>query len=96
MDVVGANQLRIRLELSDEDDLIGGMQKIANRIALGVMLGSLTIGAALLMRVETRFHLFEYPGLAIIFFLAAAGGAVALMIDIIYYDARGRRGPRRK
>ncbi len=96
MDVVGGNELRIRLELFDEQELIAGMQKIANRIAMGVLLGSLTIGAAFIMRIETPFRLFGYPGLAILFFLAAAGGAVALMVDILYYDARARRGPRRR
>ena len=37
------------------------------------------IGAALLMRVPTSFQIFGYPGLAIICFLAAAGGGLWLV-----------------
>jgi len=44
------------------------------------------IGAPLLMRVETSFRLFGYPGLAIIFFLLAAAAAVWLIVIILFYD----------
>lgn len=89
LDVVGDNKLRLEVDAFDEKRFIEGMQKIANRIALGILLGSMVVGAALMMRVETRFRLFEYPGLAIVFFLAAAAGAIALMVDILFSDERG-------
>lgn len=37
---------------------------MANRITLGLVLAALIVGAALLMRVETTFRLFGYPGFA--------------------------------
>jgi hypothetical protein len=40
----------------------------------------------MLMHIETRFRILGYPGVAIIFFLLAAGGAVALMINILFKD----------
>jgi hypothetical protein len=40
----------------------------------------------MLMRVETSFRIFGYPGLAIIFFLLAAGGGIALMLSILLKD----------
>lgn len=85
------NELSVRVDALDETRLIAGLQKIANRIAMGVMLGSLVIGAALMMRVETSFRIFEYPGLAILLFLAAAMGAVGLMVDILASDERRER-----
>jgi ubiquinone biosynthesis protein len=94
LDVVGDNRLEVRVTAFDEKMLIEGLQKIANRIALGVVLGSLIIGAALLMRVETRFTLFGYPGLAILLFLSAAAGAVALVVDILSSDEKRARRPR--
>ena len=38
------------------------------------------------MRVETTFRIWGYPGLAIIFFLAAAGAGIVLLINILFYD----------
>ena len=67
-----------------------GFQKVANRIAVGLILAALIVGAALLMRVETSFRIWGYPGLAIIFFLAAAGGGIALLVNILFYDKSGR------
>ena len=50
----------------------------------------LIIGAALLMRVETSFRLFGYPGLAILLFLAAAAGGLMLVISIVMNDIKAR------
>jgi hypothetical protein len=38
------------------------------------------------MRVETNFRIWGYPGLAIIFFLAAATCGVVLLVNILFYD----------
>lgn len=94
LDVVGDNRLEVKVKAFDEKLLIEGLQKIANRIAVGVILGSLIIGAALMMRVETSWRLFGYPGLAIVLFLAAAGGGVALVVDVLYSDEKRQRQPR--
>ena len=51
-----------------------------------VAIAALIIGAALLMRVETSFRIWGYPGLAIIFFLVAAGAGVVLLLNILFYD----------
>jgi predicted unusual protein kinase regulating ubiquinone biosynthesis (AarF/ABC1/UbiB family) len=95
LDVLGGNELRVKVDTVDEKLLIDGMQKIANRIALGVVLGALIIGAALLMRVETTFKIFQYPGLAIILFLGAAVASIVLVVDILYYDQGGKASIRR-
>ena len=63
-----------------------GFQKVANRITLGLLLAALIIGAAMLMHVETSYRILGYPGLAIIFFLLAAGGGIALMLTILLKD----------
>jgi hypothetical protein len=43
--------------------------------------------------LETPFKLFGYPGLAILFFLAAAAGGCALMYDIMFHDEGKKTGP---
>jgi multisubunit Na+/H+ antiporter MnhE subunit len=63
-----------------------GMQKIANRLTTGLILAALIIGAALMMRVQTRFTIWGYPGIAMLFFLGAALIAVYLMAGILKAD----------
>ena len=40
----------------------------------------------MMMRVETTFRIWGYPGLAILLFLSAAGAGVILLINILFYD----------
>lgn len=91
MDAITNAELEIKVKAVDADIALDGMQKIANRITCGVVLAALIIGASLLMRVETRFRLFGYPGLAILLFLAAAAGAFYLVGSIFMQDYRSRK-----
>ncbi|HEY5896030.1 MAG TPA: AarF/UbiB family protein [Burkholderiales bacterium] len=93
LDRVAENDLELKVDALDEARLMEGMQKVANRITLGLVLAALIIGAALLMRVETSFRLLGYPGLAILLFLAAAIGGVGLVISILLTDIRAKRNP---
>jgi predicted unusual protein kinase regulating ubiquinone biosynthesis (AarF/ABC1/UbiB family) len=92
LDRVAENEFRIKVDTIDEATIMEGLQKVANRIALGLLLAALIVGAALLMRVETDFRLFGYPGLAIVLFLGAAACGIGLVIAILMSDIRsGRR-----
>ncbi len=91
LDAVTNNEIKLNIEVVDEDALIEGMQKIANRITLGLLLAALIVGAAMLMRVETSFRLFGYPGFAMLFFLVAAGGALWLAFTILTSDRTAKR-----
>jgi predicted unusual protein kinase regulating ubiquinone biosynthesis (AarF/ABC1/UbiB family) len=85
------NEFAVKVDALDEAQLMEGLQKVANRIATGLVLAALIVGAALLMRVETSFRLFGYPGLAILLFLAAAIGGLWLVGTILVNDIRARR-----
>jgi hypothetical protein len=39
-----------------------GLQKIANRVTSGLILAALIVGRSLIMRVETSWQIFGYPG----------------------------------
>ena len=91
LDRLADNEFAVKVNALDETRLMEGMQKVANRIATGLVLAALIVGAALLMRVETSFHLFGYPGLAILLFLAAAIGGLGLVFTIMVNDIRARR-----
>jgi hypothetical protein len=90
LDALAANDLRLKIEVIDHGSIIDGFQKVANRIALGLVLAALIVGAAMLMRVQTPFTILGYPGLAMLLFLAAAGGGFWMAWTILAGDVRTR------
>jgi len=91
MDAVTNSELEVRVRATDAKMVMDGMQKIANRITMGIVLAGLIVGASLLARVESAFRLFGYPGLAILCFTAAAAGSFWLVISIFVTDYRSRK-----
>jgi predicted unusual protein kinase regulating ubiquinone biosynthesis (AarF/ABC1/UbiB family) len=80
------NELRVNVDAIDEKELIRGFQKVANRIAGGLLLAALIVGAAMMLQIPTPFTLFGYPGLAMIFFLLAAAGGCWMLWSILTSD----------
>jgi ubiquinone biosynthesis protein len=93
LDSLANQELKVRVELIDEGSVLEGLQKVANRITLGLILAAMIIGAAMLMRVETSFRILGYPGLAMLFFMAAALGAAWMALGIIRGDHTHTRRP---
>jgi ubiquinone biosynthesis protein len=91
LDAAGNNNLRFKVDAIDEKVVLEGLQKVANRITLGLVVAALIVGAAMLMRVETSFRIFGYPGLAMIFFLLAAAAGLVLVFNILFYDEKRRK-----
>jgi len=91
LDSLAANDLRFKVEVIDQGSIIEGLQKVANRIALGLVLAALIVGAAMLMRVPTRLTILGYPWLAMLLFLAAAAGGFWMALTIIAGDVRKTR-----
>ena len=93
LDAIGNNELKINVDAIDERIVLDGLQKVANRIALGLILAALIVGAALMMRVETSFHILGYPGLPMLFFMLAAIAGLILAASIVFYDKHPRKKP---
>jgi predicted unusual protein kinase regulating ubiquinone biosynthesis (AarF/ABC1/UbiB family) len=91
MDALGDPKLELYIRPRDKHQLLAGLNHSANRITAGLLLASLIVGAALLMRVPTEFQLFGYPGLAIICFLAAAAGGIFLLVNIVLQDRKHKK-----
>ncbi|HVM00865.1 MAG TPA: AarF/UbiB family protein [Egibacteraceae bacterium] len=91
MDTVAEGRFEVKVDAVDEQALMVMFQKVANRVASGVVLAALILGAALLMRVETPATIFGYPALAMILFLAAALSGFGLLISIFFTDEHHRR-----
>jgi predicted unusual protein kinase regulating ubiquinone biosynthesis (AarF/ABC1/UbiB family) len=95
-DAVTDGDIEVNVKLTDAKTMLDGMQKIANRITSGVVLAALIVGASLMMRIPSRFEIFGYPGLAILCFIAAAGGGFWLVINIVLADAKSREEVRER
>jgi predicted unusual protein kinase regulating ubiquinone biosynthesis (AarF/ABC1/UbiB family) len=90
LDALAGNELTLKMELIDEGAIIDGLQKVANRVALGLVMAALIVAAALIMQVPTTFRLLGYPGLAMILFCMAAGAGAMLAVQIINHDRTSR------
>ncbi|MGA2248469.1 MAG: AarF/UbiB family protein [Verrucomicrobiota bacterium] len=88
VDALANSELEVKVRSSDAKTVVEGFQKVANRITAGIILASLILGAAMMMRIQTRFEVFGYPGLAILCFLIAAGGGVWLLLSIFLQDEK--------
>jgi predicted unusual protein kinase regulating ubiquinone biosynthesis (AarF/ABC1/UbiB family) len=90
VDTLTTKGIRIDADVIDEHSLLTSLHKIANRITVGLLLAALIVGAALMMRVESSFTILGYPGIAIIFFLLAAIGALVLVFNIMFFDEKDK------
>jgi predicted unusual protein kinase regulating ubiquinone biosynthesis (AarF/ABC1/UbiB family) len=88
LDAIANNEVKIKVDAINETKLMEGFQKIANRITMGLVLAAIIVGAALMMKVETSFMIFGYPGIAIIFFFIAAGAGLFLVYNILFKDEK--------
>jgi predicted unusual protein kinase regulating ubiquinone biosynthesis (AarF/ABC1/UbiB family) len=98
LDNAANNQLGFKIDTGiDAAQFMVGLQKVANRITVGLILAALIVGAALLMRVETTFRIAGYPGLAMLCFLVAGGLGLALLLHTVWKDVsdKGARTERR-
>ena len=96
LDLVSRNALRVKIDAIDENALITGLQKIANRIAMGVVLAALIVGAAIVMQIPTRIRILGYPALAMVLFGAAAIGGITLIGTILMTDRKQLRSKQQR
>ncbi len=99
MDSLADGEFSVRVRALDEERLHTVLQRLANRVTLGIIIASVVLGASLMMRVQTDATWFGYPAIAMFFFLLALLAATALGVWIILTDRkvartrRERRGP---
>jgi predicted unusual protein kinase regulating ubiquinone biosynthesis (AarF/ABC1/UbiB family) len=94
LDALSEGELTVRVNAIDEGRLLTVLQKLANRLTMGLVLASIVVGAALMMQVPTQSRILGYPAIAMVFFLLAALGGAALLVWIIRTDRRIARQAR--
>lgn len=86
LSVLAENRLRIDVDAVDEVALIQGFQKIANRIAMGAIIGAMIVGASFMMDIESKFTLFGYPGLPMGIMIVAGILGIGFMWSVFRND----------
>ena len=91
LETIAHNRLRVHVSGLEESRLLENLQKIANRIATGLICGALVVGAALALRVAEGPRLFGFNGIALIMFVIAFGLSATLVISALLSDRRMSR-----
>ena len=91
MDALASGRFELRVDAFDETAFLQGLHRMANRVAIGVVLAAMIVGAAILSRVQTTTRIAGYPAVAFVLFLVAALGGAWLVVTIAVSDRRIRR-----
>jgi predicted unusual protein kinase regulating ubiquinone biosynthesis (AarF/ABC1/UbiB family) len=88
LDVVADNRLQLRVTGLEESHLMESLQKIANRIAAGVITASLILASSLMMRIPTQSTLWGYPTVALLLFLLGVGLGASIVVSALFGDRK--------
>jgi predicted unusual protein kinase regulating ubiquinone biosynthesis (AarF/ABC1/UbiB family) len=84
------NRFKVNIAGLEESHLIESMQKIANRITVGIIAAAMIVGAALVMGVPGTHQWFGYPSLALVMFLLAIALGFYLVLGILLSDRKAK------
>jgi len=76
------DDLTIKFQHQGLDDLDDALKTAANRITLGVIIGSLIVGSSLIIHTTVRPYLFGYPALGMIGYMLSALLGFYVIFDI--------------
>ena len=88
LDLVADNRLQLRVTGLEESHLMESLQKIANRIAAGVVTAALILASSLMMRIPTSSTLWGYPTVALLLFLLGVGLGGTIVVSAMLGDRK--------
>lgn len=86
--LIADNRLQLRVAGLEESHLMESLQKIANRIAAGVVTAALILASALMMRIPTSSTLWGYPTMALLLFLLGVGLGASIVASALFGDRK--------
>ena len=95
LEALADGTMQVRVDAMDEERLHTVLQRIANRLTLGLVISATIIGAAMLIQVPTQHRLLGYPLIAMALFAVAVFGGGALAAWIVVTDRKVARTERR-
>jgi len=90
VDLTAAGRLSFGIKLTQAEEFLGGIHKIANRITVGVIIAALLVSSSMMMRVPTSFRIFGLPGLPVLGYLLASVAAFYLIVSTFLKDREDR------
>lgn len=91
MDSLADGEFRLKVDAIDEQRLHTVIQRVANRVTLGIIIAATIVGAAMMMRVPSEWTVLGYPGLAMLFFCFAVCAGIAMAVWIVTTDRKVAR-----
>ena len=88
LDSLAEGEFTMRVRAIDEERLHTVLQRVANRVTLGIVIAATVLGAAMMMRVPTEHRILGYPALAMVLFSFAVLAGVALAVWIVLTDRK--------
>jgi len=96
VDLTAAGRLSFSLKLSQAEEFLSGIHKVANRITVGIVIAALLISSSMMMRIPTRFVLLGMPGLPALGYLIAAIAGIYLIVSTLMRDREDRERAKMK
>jgi hypothetical protein len=87
--------MQVKVDALDEERLHMVLQRVANRVTLGLIIAATIIGAAMVIQVPTQHRLLGYPVIAVVLVAVAVLGGAALATWIVVTDRKIARTERR-
>ena len=94
LDALAEGEFTMRVRAIDEEQLHTVLQRVANRVTLGIVIAATVLGAALMMRVPSDHQVLGYPVIAMGFFTFAVLAGVTLALSIVLTDRKVARAAR--
>ena len=92
LDTIVRQDRGLKIDAIDEEQLIQGFEKIANRITLGLIVAALYLSAAMTLNVEHAGpRIFGVPLLSILLFVAAFAGTWMILMAMYFKRSSRKR-----
>ena len=90
LSLLAENRMQMKVTGLEESRLMESLQKIANRVAAGIVTAALILASAQMMRIDTGFKLWGYPAIALVLFLLGVVLGLGIVTSAVLFDRRAR------
>lgn len=86
LDIIADNAFRVKVDMLDEDRLIEVIEKIANRVTIGLVVASMILAGAFLMGRDAPHTLWGYPMLGLILTMVGLSVGALVLTRVLWND----------
>ena len=88
LDLTAASRLTFGLKLTQAEEFLAGIHKVANRITVGVVIAALLLSSSMIMRYPARLQILGYPAFAVFGYVIALAAAIYLIVSTLMRDRK--------